>query len=116
MKTIDQINQQIESIRATIPGPKTPKQLSKIRSQLALLNTLKQCLANHPDPNTLFRQLEHIDRKITEYKRRHLLLDDMHRDNRKVALKALNKEYEITKLRKQKKALEYLLGEGELVS
>lgn len=114
MKTITQINQKIDQIRATIPGPKTKKQLSKIKSQLALLTLLKQYLANNPDPDVLTRQLELIEKKITEYKKRRLGMANMHRDNRTAALKALNKEYEITKLRKQKKALEYLLGEAEL--
>lgn len=114
MKTIDQINKKIEQIRATIPGPKTKKQLGVIQKQLGLLIVLKQYLANNPDPDIITRQLDLINKKITEYKKRRLPLDKMHRDNRKVALKALNKEYEITKLRKQKKALEYLLGEAEL--
>jgi len=114
MKTIDQINQKIDQVIATIPDAKTKKQLSRIKGQLALLKVLKAYLVNNPNPDVITRQLERVNMKITEYKTRRLLLANMHRNNRKIALQALNKEYEITKLRKQKKALEYLLGEAEL--
>lgn len=114
MKTITQINQKIDQIRATIPGPKTKKQLGQIQKQLGLLIVLKQYLASNPNPELVYRQLDLINQKIIEYKKQRIPLDNMLKDNRKLALQDLNKKFQITKLRKQKKALEYLLGEAEL--
>ncbi len=109
MKTVNQLKNRIDQIIRQGAGRLDKKTETALKKELETLQTALTYLESEPTMKFVEKQLFKVEKMIVKYKQHRLVFDGHLPDIRKEKIKILNKEFEITKLRKQKKALRYLL-------
>lgn len=116
MKTITQVNLQISNTLAAAEAIEDKKAIQEYKKQLKLLRSVLLYLETNPSLDFIQRQFQLVEKKMVAYKKKRLEADGKLPDIRKAFIKELNKEYQITQLRKQKLVLAFLMGELKTVS
>ncbi len=114
MKTITQVNLQISNAMASAESTTDKKAIKELKKRLSLLRAVLKYLETDPSEDFIQRQFLYVEKKIVQYKKMHLEAEGKLPDIRKAFIKELNKEFEITKLRKQRIVLDFIL-EGDYV-
>lgn len=116
MKTAEQVQIQIKRLLQAAGHNISKNERLKLAKELNTLHTVLSYLQSDPRPEFLHKQFAYVEKKIVNYKLERLKLEGLLPDIKKPAIKALNQEFEISKLRKQRMALAYLLGQEATIS